>query len=289
MDFVAKAVVIGLTEQAPLILAAMGMALIYFLSKVINVAYAETITLGAYFTMWFNATFGLSFYASMIAAGILAGLLSVATYLLVFRPAHLRKVGMVEVIIISLGLSVFLRHGLQFVFGYSARFFDVPSPTYLSVLGVGVTSFQITAVVLVIALALGLYWFVQKTNYGQQVRALASDESLAKVSGINPLVVTLMIWFIAGMAGGLAGAFWGVGASAKPGLGWDRFLLILLVVLVGGAWGIRGVILAGLGTGVLLSGLKLEIPPLRAEILLLVAFIVILKLRGDRSHETAKV
>lgn len=289
MDFLAKALIIGLTEQAPLILAAIGMALIYFLSKVINVAFAETITLGAYFGMWFNTTFGVNFYASMIAAAILAGLLSVATYLLVFRPAHLRNVGMVEVIIISLGLSVFLRHALQFVFGYSARFYDVPPAERVTVLGVGVTTFQITAVALVIALALGLYFFIQRTNYGQQVRALASDESLAKVSGINPLVVTLMIWFIAGMAGGLAGAFWGVAANVQPDLGWNRFLLILLVVLVGGAWGIRGVIIAGLGTGVLLSGLKLEIPPLRAEILLLVVFIVILKLRGDRSSETAKV
>jgi branched-subunit amino acid ABC-type transport system permease component len=289
MDFLAKSIIIGLTDQAPLILAAIGMALIYQLSKVINVAYAETITLGAYFGMWFNTTYGLNFYASLILAAVLAGFLSVATYLLVFRPAHLRNVGMVEVIIISLGLSVFLRHGLQFVFGYSARFYDVSSPNYGSVLGVGVTTFQITAVLLVIVLALGLYFFIQKTDYGQQIRALASDESLAMVSGINPLLVTMMIWFIAGMAGGLAGAFWGVGASAKPGLGWDRFLLIFLVVLVGGAWGIRGVIITGLGTGVLLSGLKLEIPPLRAEILLLVAFIVILKLRGDRSSKPAKV
>ncbi len=121
MDFLAKALVIGLTEQAPLILAAMGMALIYYLSKVINVAFAETITLGAYFGVWFNTTFGLSFYVSLVIAAILAGSLSIVTYLLVFRPAHLRNVGMVEVIIISLGLSVFLRHGLQFVFGYSAR------------------------------------------------------------------------------------------------------------------------------------------------------------------------
>lgn len=289
MDFVAKAVVIGLTEQAPLILAAIGMALIYQLSNVINVAYAETITLGAYFGMWFNTTFGLSFYVSLILAAMLAGLLSVATYLVVFRPAHNRKVGMVEVIIISLGLSVFLRHGLQFVFGYDTRFYDVPSAQPVRVLGVGVTTFQITAVVLVIALALGLYLFIQRTNYGQQIRALASDESLAMVSGINPLLVTMMIWFIAGVAGGLAGAFWGVGAAVKPGLGWDRFLLILLVVLVGGVWGIRGVIIAGLGTGVLLSGMKLEIAPLRAEIFLLIVFIVILKLRGNRFRESAKV
>lgn len=289
IDFLSKALVIGLSDQAPLVLAAIGLALIYYLSKVINVAFAETITLGAYFGMWFNTTFGLNFYASLVLAGILAGLLSVATYLVVFRPASIRKVGTVEVIIISFGLSVFLRHALQFVFGYEARFFDVPTPTYTEVLDVGVTTFQITAVALVIAAALGLYFFVQKTNYGQQIRALASDESLAQVSGINPLVVTLMIWFIAGTAGGLAGTFWGVSAAARPDLGWQRFLLVLLVVLVGGSWGIRGVIIAGLGTGVLLSGLKLEIPPLRAEIALLVVFIVILKLRGDRSDQAARV
>ena len=289
MDFVAKAVIIGLTEQAPLMLAAIGMALIYNLSKVINVAFAETITLGAYFGMWVNTTFSASFYLSLAVAGILAGLLSCATYLLVFRTAERRGVGPVEVIIISLGLSVLLRYALQFVFGYEARFYDTPPPRFMKLFDVGFTSFQLTAFILVIALALVIYLFVQKTPWGRQVRALASDADLAKVSGINPLLTTLLMWFIAGAAGGLAGAFWGVGSSAKPGLGWDRFLLTLLVVLVGGARGLRGVILAGMGTGVLLSALKLEIAPLRAEMVLLVAFILVLKLRGNRFRELAKV
>ena len=289
MDFIAKAVIIGLTEQAPLVLAAMGMALIYNLSKVINVAFAETITLGAYFGMWVNTTFSASFYLSLAVAGILAGLLSCATYLLVFRTAERRGVGPVEVIIISLGLSVLLRYALQFVFGYEARFFDTPPPRFLKLFGVGFTSFQLTAFILVVVLALLFYLFVQKTVWGRQVRALASDADLAKVSGINPLLTTLVMWFMAGAAGGLAGAFWGVGSSAKPGLGWDRFLLTLLVVLVGGARGLRGVILAGMGTGVLLSALKLEIAPLRAEMVLLVAFILVLKLRGNRFRELAKV
>ncbi len=289
MDFVAKAVIIGLTEQAPLVLAAMGMALIYNLSKVINVAFAETITLGAYFAMWFNTAFSASFYLSLAIAGVLAGLLSCVTYLVVFRTAERRGVGVVEVIIISLGLSVLLRYGLQFVFGYEARFFETPPPRFMKLFGVGFTSFQLTAFILVVVLALLFYLFVQKTVWGRQVRALASDADLAKVSGINPLLTTLIMWFMAGAAGGLAGAFWGVGSSAKPGLGWDRFLLTLLVVLVGGTRGLRGVILAGMGTGVLLSALKLEIAPLRAEIVLLVAFILVLKLRGNRFREMAKV
>ena len=289
MDFIAKAVIIGLTDQAPLMLAAMGMALIYNLSKVINVAFAETITLGAYFGMWANTTLSASFYLSLAVAGILAGVLSCVTYLVVFRTAERRGVGPVEVIIISLGLSVLLRYALQFVFGYKARFFDTPPPTFMKLFGVGFTSFQLTAFILVVVLALLFYLFVQKTVWGRQVRALASDADLAKVSGINPLLTTLVMWFMAGAAGGLAGAFWGVGSSAKPGLGWDRFLLTLLVVLVGGARGLRGVILAGMGTGVLLSALKLEIAPLRAEMVLLVAFILVLKLRGNRFRELAKV
>lgn len=289
MDFIAKAVIIGLTEQAPLVLAAMGMALIYNLSKVINVAFAETITLGAYFAMWINTTFSANFYVSLAVAGVLAGLLSCVTYLAVFRTAERRGVGVVEVIIISLGLSVLLRYALQFVFGYEARFFDTPPPRFMKLFGVGFTSFQLTAFILVVVLALLFYLFVQKTVWGRQVRALASDADLAKVSGINPLLTTLVMWFMAGAAGGLAGAFWGVGSSAKPGLGWDRFLLTLLVVLVGGTRGLRGVILAGMGTGVLLSALKLEIAPLRAEIVLLVAFILVLKLRGNRFRELAKV
>ena len=289
MDFIAKAVIIGLTEQAPLMLAAIGMALIYNLSKVINVAFAETVTLGAYFGMWVNTTFSAGFYLSLAVAGILSGLLSCATYLLVFRTAERRGVGPVEVIIISLGLSVLLRYALQFVFGYEARFYDTPPPRFMKLFGVGFTSFQLTAFILVIALALAIYLFVQKTSWGRQVRALASDADLAKVSGINPVLTTLLMWFIAGAAGGLAGAFWGVGSSAKPGLGWDRFLLTLLVVLVGGARGLRGVILAGMGTGVLLSALKLEIAPLRAEMVLLAAFIMVLKLRGNRLRELAKV
>ena len=128
MDFVVRAVVIGLTEHAPLVLAAIGFALLYRLTGLINVAYSETITLGAYFGMWANTTFGLNFYAVLLPAGLLAGLVSVATYLLIFRPAKRRNVGVLEMIIISFGLSILLRHGLQFVFGYPVRFFDVPPP-----------------------------------------------------------------------------------------------------------------------------------------------------------------
>ena len=290
MDFITQSIVIGLTEQAPLVLAALGFALIYRLTGLINVAYAETVTLGAYFGMWLNTTFELDFYAVLIPTAILSGLLSVATYLLIFRPAKRRNVGTLEMIIISFGLAIFLRHGLQFIFGYPVRFFDVPPPDTVWVLGVGVTSFRLVALVSIAILALALYLFIQRSNFGLQIRALASDEKLAMASGIRPLVVTVMIWFIAGVAGGLAGAFYGVGSSVAPLLGWRQFLFILLVVLVGGRWGLGGVIAVGVATGIALAAMTLSFGQvLYAQLVLIVFFMALLKWQGNRLTATAKV
>jgi branched-chain amino acid transport system permease protein len=290
MRFIADALVIGLTEHAHLILAAMGFALLYRLTGLINVAYSETVTLGAYFGMWVNTTFGLNFYLSLIPAGLLAGLMSVATYLAIFRPAKQRNVGVLELIIISFGLSIFLRYGLQFVFGYVVRFYQVPPPDTIFVLGVGVASFRLLAVASVALLALLLYWFIQHTQFGLQIRALASDEDLAQASGIRPLAVTILIWFIAGLAGGLAGAFYGVGSSVRPWLGWEEFLFILLVALVAGSRNIRGVIIAGLGAGVALAAMTLQFGQmLYSKLALIIIFMIILKLRGNRLAEAGKV
>jgi branched-subunit amino acid ABC-type transport system permease component len=290
MEFVTQALVIGITEYAPLVLAAIGFALLYRLTGLINVAYSETITLGAYFGVWLSSTFDLDFYAVLLPAGLLAGLLSVATFLAIFRPAKRRNVGTLEMIIISFGLSIFLRHGLQFVFGYPVRFYDVPPPDTIMVLGVGVTSFRLLALASVAVLSLLLYLFIQRSRSGLQIRALASDERLAQVSGIRPLVVTVLIWFIAGVAGGLAGAFFGVGSSVAPLLGWRQFLFILLVVLVGGSWGLGGVIAVGVATGVALAAMALLFgQALYAQLALIVIFVVILKWRGMRLTEAAKV
>jgi branched-subunit amino acid ABC-type transport system permease component len=158
------------------------------------------------------------------------------------------------------------------------------------VLGVGVTSFRLLAVTGVVLLALLLYGLIQRSRYGLQIRALASDEDLAQVSGIRPLAVTVLIWFLAGVAGGLAGAFYGVTSSVAPLLGWRQFLLILLVVLVGGSWGLGGVIAVGLAAGIALTAMALTFGQvLYAQLALIVGFVVILKWRGRRLAESGKV
>ena len=290
LSSVGPAVVIGLTEHAALVLAATGFALLYRLTGLINVAYAETVTLGAYFAMHLNTSYDLGFYVVLVPAGVLAGLLSVATYLLIFRPAKLRGVGELELIIISFGLAIVLRYGLQFIFGTPVRFFDVPAPDSIDIFGVGVASFRLVALLSVVVLAIGLYLFIQRSRYGLMVRALAGDEALAQVSGIRPFAVTVLIWFLAGLAGGMAGAFYGVGSSVSPLLGGRVFLFILLVVLVGGIWGLNGVMAVGVVTGIALAFMTLTLGQvLYAQLVLIAGFLVVLKVRGRRLTESTKV
>jgi branched-subunit amino acid ABC-type transport system permease component len=280
MSFLINVLVIALTEQAPLILAAVGFTLIFYLNGFINVAYAENITLGAYFAVVFNTIMGLNFYLTIIPAALLSGLVSVITFLLVFRPALKRGVGKAEMIVLSVGLSFFMRYATKLAFGAQLRLFDIAKPSYWMVFGTGVTSYQITALALVVAIAVGLYLFIYKTNYGEIMRALANDENLALVSGINPTKVSVLIWFIAGVAGGLAGVFFGVTSFVQYIMGWDLILIVIMISIVGGIGNVRGALIAGFGAGFITVAVTLLTKPLYAQVVLLVLFIGALKARG---------
>jgi branched-subunit amino acid ABC-type transport system permease component len=279
---------IGLIEAAPLILAAIGFTLIYYLNGFINVAYAETVTSGAYFAILFNSILGLNFYVAIVPAALLAGALNALTYVAVFRPALRRGVGKIEMIILSVGLSFLLRHALRLFFGVDLYLFDIQDPTYLSLFGTGVTSVQIWAMVLAVAIAVGAYLLTYRTTYGQQIRGLASNADLAAASGIDPTRTSVLVWFVSGVAGGLAGVFIGVFSFVDYTLGWNMILIIIMVTIIGGIGSVRGALVAGAVTGIVTAVLTSVSDPLYAQVFLLLLFIAVLRFRqaGAQSFKT---
>ncbi|MGM0432216.1 MAG: ABC transporter permease subunit, partial [Spirochaetota bacterium] len=105
MSFITDSLILGIIQAAPLVLAAAGFTMIFYLNGFINVAYAESVTMGAYFAIIFNTMLNINFYVSIVPAALLSGVVSVITYLLVFRPAYKRGVNSTEMIILSVGLS----------------------------------------------------------------------------------------------------------------------------------------------------------------------------------------
>ena len=67
------------------------------------------------------------------------------------------------------------------------------------VLGLRITGPKLTILVLVPLLALGLSWFLNRTVFGQTVQASATNADLARLSGIDPKMVQLFVWTIAGL------------------------------------------------------------------------------------------
>jgi len=282
MWLIRDSIFIGLLEASPLVLAAMGFTLIYYLNGFINFAYGESITYGAYFAVLFNVSFGIGFYWAIFPAAMLAGLLSVATYLFFFRPAFLRGVDPTEMIILSIGLSFMLRYGLVIVVGAENAYLNEPSIGYFKVLELGATNLQLVALILVLVVAFNLYWFVHKTGFGENIRGLASNEELAMVSGINPHKVSVLVWFLSGVAGGLSGIFSGVFSTVNPLMGWNIILITVMVSIVAGVGSVKGALVASVAAGILAAAITLISKPLYAEIFMLTAFIGVLWFRGAK-------
>jgi branched-subunit amino acid ABC-type transport system permease component len=114
------------------------------------------------------------------------------------------------------------------------------------------------------------------------MRALANNENLALVSGINPTKVSVLIWFISGVSGGLSGVFFGVTSFVQYTMGWDLILIIIMVSIVGGIGNVRGALIAGFGAGIIIVAVTLLTKPLYAQVVLLLLFIGALKARGLR-------
>lgn len=189
---------------------------------------------------------------------------------------------MAEMIILSVGLSFFIRYSARLVFGSELYAFDVVSPTGINLLGIGVTNLQLIALLLMAAITTALYLFIYKTNYGEMMRSLANNEELAMVSGINPIKVSVLIWFIAGVLGGLAGVFYGVFSFVNTLMGWRLILIIIMISIVGGIGNVRGALLASLGAGILTAAVTLVTNPTYGYTLLLIGFIFVLKFRKVR-------
>ena len=279
MPLIWDSLFIGLLQASPLILAAMGFTLIYYLNGFMNIAYAETITLGAYSALLFNVVLGLGFYLSIIPSALLSGAISVAVYLLIFRPALNRGVQPTEMIILSVGVSFMLRYALVLLAGADNLYLREPPITYLSFLGQGATNLQLIALVLVALVAIALTAMIYRTRLGEQMRGLANNHDLAVASGINPHQTSVVIWFVAGCAGGLAGVFSGIFSAVTPYMGWNMILVTIMVSIVAGIGSVKGAVVASIAAGVLTAFVTLITVPLHADVFLLLAFIAVLGFR----------
>jgi len=241
-------------------LIALGYTMVYGIVRLINFAHADIFMFGAYMGFFLAPVmakvFGGAFIPTIIAAMLITGLLGFVMEKLAYRP--LRYKSRLSALITALGVSLFLENfcSLPFVFGPQFRKFpDLIVTKQIAIpgsLGLIITNVLLLDVGVSVVLMVLLFWFVNKTLVGKQMRAVAFDKPTASLMGINIDVVISTAFIVGPALAGAGGILYGTtyGMLASPFLGTWPGLKAFIAAVLGGIGNIPGAVLGAYIMGI---------------------------------------
>lgn len=166
---------------------------------------------------------------------------------------------MVPLMIVSIGLSLFLRYLFQFFLGGSTTQLPGSDSAKIQILGpIRLSTVDMMSMGISIVVIIAVAFWLLRTRVGKATRAISDNPGLAAASGINVDRVIRTVWILSASLAGLAGVLWGY---FRPGVKWDMGVHILLLMFA-------AVTLGGLGTafgalvGALIVGILVEVSTL---------------------------
>jgi len=248
----------GLSFGLLLALASVGLSLIFGTTGLNNFAHAEMVTFGALATLTLAVDMAWPLWAALIGAVILSGVFGFALDAGLWKPLRKKGVGLIPMMIVSIGLSLALRYLYQYLYGGSTRQLPGADGAELKFGAISLSPVDILSMAISIVAVLGVGFFLTRTRLGKATRAVSDNVSLAAASGIDVDRVIRIVWVIGGALAGLSGILF---AFYRPGVSWDMGFGILLLIFA-------AVTLGGLGTafgavvGSIIVGLFIEISTL---------------------------
>ena len=115
----------GLVTGSVYAIAAVGVSLVYGILRLVNFAYGDMMTFGAFAGYFANATLGLPMIASAAFAMAAGAALSIALDVVLWRPLRLRRAGFMALFLASIGVALVLRQAILLVWGPQPRAYDV--------------------------------------------------------------------------------------------------------------------------------------------------------------------
>lgn len=243
----AELLINGLVSGLVIGLAALAVTLVFGIARFANAATGDVMTLGAY-----AALAGAGATGSLVLGGLAGALLGAVAgllgYLLVFRKLSGRS--SVSALLASIGVAFVIRAIMGVSFGHQQQVFPMPllRPWRFADIRIHPNDLKLSAVVL-LALA-AVFALLHFTPIGRQMRAVADDPALAKVSGISPHRVMMALWLLAGAVSGLAGTIIGIKTVVSPEMGWELLLPAFAAAILGGIGHAGGAIVAGIALGI---------------------------------------
>ncbi len=249
MDIFLQLMISGIMVGSIYALVALGWTIIYKCSGVLNLAMGELTLVGAYVCLSFY-TWGLPFIPALLASLAVGFALGLITERLVLRPMIGQPI--LAVIMITVGLSFFLRAIVALVWGTDTVIFAPPvfSAEPVRFGNMVFSQVYIWSCVAALVLLVAFVAFFQWTRWGLSMQATADDEMAALSLGVSAKRVYALAWAIAFMASAVGGTLLGNINGLNISVGYLG-LLVLPAVVLGGLNSIPGAIVGGIAIGIL--------------------------------------
>jgi branched-chain amino acid transport system permease protein len=267
----------GLVLGMIYVLLAIGLSLIFGLMTVVNFAHGALFMLGAYFGV-FVLSYTKSFWIALIVAPLMVGALGLLMERFLIRRLYGRSPD--DPLLLTFGLSLILVEGVKLLWGKIGLTLDPPR-ALAGAVNLGFMSFPAYRIFLIgvtVAVLIGLYFFLGRTNIGLIIRAGSRDPLMVRALGIDLGRVWLVVFGIGTALAGLAGILAGPMRGAYAEMGVTMVIESFVVIVVGGMGSLLGAVVAGLLIGQVV-GLTTLFMPKAAEIMVFVVMAVVLLVR----------
>jgi branched-subunit amino acid ABC-type transport system permease component len=280
MSLALQLLVNGLVSGGLLGVAALGVALIFGVMRVVNFAHGEFITLGAYATWLLVSQLHLSPLVGLPVAFVLGGLVGVVVQAVILSRVTGRPeldVLMVMYALSVLGLGLFAQG-----FGGDFRSYAEGPRGNLDIAGAIIGWRSLTVLLACVAMSGATLLVIQRTRLGLGLRALAQNRDSAATCGINVIGAERIAFGLASGLAAAAGCLVSMIGTTTPNVGHDLVLDAFVVVILGGMGSISGALVGALALGLVQSvvGYALDDSWSRMVAYLLLYVIILLRPQG---------
>jgi len=279
---VAQNLVIGILLGALYGLAAVGIAMVFGVTKFLNVAHGELLMFGGYSTFWLFKLFNIDPFLSLPLTILFLLLIGVVLYQLLFvRMVKMKEEEKIKnTMLVGFGLTLILQNIALNLWTANDRGVTTSYATQsFTWLGVRFPYVRLAGLVISLVCLFALQLFLRRTYIGKAIRATAEDWEAASLVGIDVQKVYMLAFLLGTALAGVAGTLVLVSFSVSPSIGLHWTLKSLIVMVLGGVGNFMGTFVGGILLGATESTTAFFISGNYREVVGLIFFILILVFR----------
>jgi branched-chain amino acid transport system permease protein len=275
-QMIGQVIVSGVLAGALYAMVALGLALIFGVMRVINIAHGPLLMLGAYVTYFLYSRAGLNPFVTVpiaMAALFVVGMLLERT--LVFRVVDAPELSS---LLLTFGIGIAVVNLAQNLFTSDLRAVEYLTGSW-SVGGLALSKPRSLAFVFAVAVTVLAFLFLKTTRLGKAIRATSQSRDVALVCGIDVARIHMLTFGLASALAAGGGALLAIIVAIQPEMGGVWTFKSFLVIVLGGAGNYPGALVGGLLLGLIEQLASLFLTTQLSEVIAYVLLVLVLLVR----------